>query len=135
MAIDVRVHRDPDYLLVVYSGIVSVADVDSLISGMERGDFPPNFNLLHDFRAADAMEFPDQTATGMSFRRRETLKKNDRQVHAAVLGASEDIVEALRVWRATFQGDADFYVMRICDSEDMAMEWVGAQTASSLAAQ
>ncbi|MBR9826360.1 MAG: hypothetical protein GYB36_11255 [Alphaproteobacteria bacterium] len=130
MPIDAQIRRDPDYLRVVYTGIVSVADVDFLISGMERGDYPANINRLHDFHDATDMVLPDQTATSMSFRRRKTMDEASAgQVRAAVLGANQSIIEAMKVWRATFYGDSTRYFMRICEDEASALDWIGAKAA------
>ena len=127
MPMDVIVNRDPDYLICRYSGQVTARDIHDLIAGMENGKYPADFNILHDFRAADTLDLSGSTSTQLSFRRRATFEDGPaRQIQSAVIGANAQIEGRLKIWRATFYGEENHYLMRIFEDHEAAMTWIGA---------
>lgn len=125
MPLEIAVQNDPDHLYIRYSGRISTQDIHTLVSGMERGEYPSTYNLLHDMRAAQSLDLPGPDAVSLSFRRRATIPQDvDHIVHAAVLGASEQIIHALEVWRNLFYPRQDHYQMRICADLKAAKQWI-----------
>lgn len=125
MPIDISVHTDPDYNLCRWSGEVSVADIDHLIAQMEAGLLHAEFDLLHDMRAATSMALPGNDAAKLGFRRRATFDDDaPKQVRAAMVGASPQIEEVLKLWRAMFFGDEPRYIMRSFAEMDDALTWL-----------
>lgn len=125
MPLEVKVHHNPDHLHIRYSGRISASDIHALVAGMERGEYPPSFNLLHDMSEADALDLPGPEAVSLSFRRRATIPDDvDHIVRAAVLGANTQIIDTLKVWMNLFYSREDHYQMRVCADASSARQWV-----------
>ncbi len=125
MPIEITVHTDPDHNLCRYHGQVSVADIAHLISRLEDSSLPPHNNVIHDMRSAESLELPGPDAAKFSFRRKATMANmENRQLRAAMVGASPEIEKALGVWRALFYGDEPRYVMRSFRDIDAARAWL-----------
>ena len=113
------------YLHCRYSGTVSVDDINSIVSAVERGKYPKGLNYLHDFTLAERLELPSKEMTRLSFQRREMMKSHaSNQVRAAVVGANPKILKTLTLWRSLFYGDEHLYLMRICEDEATALSWI-----------
>lgn len=125
MPIEITVQTDPDHNLCRYRGRVSVHDIGHLISRLEDASLPPHNNVIHDMRSAESLDLPGLDAAKFSFRRKATMANmENRQLRAAVVGASAQIEEALGVWRALFYGDEPRYVMRSFRDMDTARAWL-----------